>query len=70
MKDASAFVTLGPSGPSEEYSVAREKKIIIVILKYNITLHLLGFHNTANTFLLEYINIQTSYHSHFFVSSI
>lgn len=63
MKDASASVTFGPSGPPEEQSVAGENKIIIEIFKYNITLHLLRFHNTANTFLLEYINIQPSYHN-------
>lgn len=47
----------GPGGSPEEYAVAREKNIIIVILKYNIIFLLFSFQNTANTFLLEYISI-------------
>lgn len=43
MKDASASVVFGPGGFPEGYVVAREKKLIIVILKYNIILHLFGF---------------------------
>lgn len=43
MKDASASVVFGPGGFPEEYAVAKEKNIIIVILKYNIMLHLLSF---------------------------
>lgn len=39
MKDASASVVFGPDGFPEEYVVAREKKLIIVILK----LHYLAF---------------------------
>lgn len=65
MKDASASVMFGPGRSPEEYPVAREKNIIIVILKYNIILHLFSFQNTANTFLLEYVRIQPSYHNHF-----
>lgn len=38
-----ASVVFGPDGFPEEYVVAREKKLIIVILKYNIILHLFSF---------------------------